>query len=218
MVQTRSRSRREAAIREIKENNPVSCRLFNDVHFDRQAPLPPRDAPWAPFPRLPAELRSQVWLFFLRRHRMIEVDICGGPNENGTDYPGDASQSRYYCSRNSLGQVVSGRGYILRIPGRRGYAASLSPLLWVNTEARQAALRFYHIRLPLAGLHGGQLLYLNREYDIVFVRVQPSAAIGTVDPHRATLLADFLHDAKAYDSKAQGCGYDNLPFIPFSCI
>lgn len=190
----------------IEEDHPISFRLFNDVNFGHQVPLRSRDATWAPFRRLPPELRSQIWLFFLRRHRMIEVDICGDPNENDMADTGDVSQSRYYSSNNSLGRVVSGRGYILRIPGRRGYASSLSPLFWVNNEARQAALRFYQIRLPFPGQQGEQVLYLNREYDVVFVRVQGYD----------TLLADFLHDVKAYDYQNQGYAHDNV--TPNTCL
>lgn len=152
--------------------NPTP-KLFNDVRISRwEPPGPCGDTTWPPFSRLPIELRLHLWLSYLRRHRMIEVDICD------TSYPDDASQSRYYyTNRNHLGKIVSGRGYTLSIRGRRCHATplSLSPLLWVNNEARRAALSFYHVHLPFPGPrpYGEQVLYLNPEYGVVYVRPYP---------------------------------------------
>ncbi|KAH6840636.1 hypothetical protein B0I37DRAFT_219690 [Chaetomium sp. MPI-CAGE-AT-0009] len=210
------------------EENPTPCSfaLFNDVHFGRRASQSqapgnstdtenittgtiPTITTWASFPRLPAELRLNVWLSYLRRYRLIEVDVCAADHEDETTYPGNggdnASQPRYYTGRNHLGKIVSGRGYTLSIRGRGCYAASLSPLLWVNSEARLATLSFYQIHLPFPGLHKEQVLYLNPAYDVVYVRPrQPEVIRADRGPNASTLLADFLHDAKAYDYKDQG--------------
>ena len=72
------------------------------------------------------------------------------------------------------------------------YAAPLSPLLSVNREARRAALSFSSVHLPFPGLHSERVLYLNPLYDLF------SIGLGI-----ATLLADFLHDVKAYDTRKQ---------------
>ena len=186
-------------------------RLFNDVYFSRAATPPSYDT-WAPFSRLPAELRLHIWLLFLGRYRMINLGIHVAEDENATAYPGDTAdgvRSQYYINRNHLDKIVSGRGYTLVIRGR-GYAASLNPLLWVNNEARQATLSFYRVHLPFPRQDGEQVLYLNPEYDVFCVRPEfrpktlPPSPEPRPQPPPRTLLADFLHDVKAYDPKNQG--------------
>ena len=171
----------------------TTTRLFNDVHFERWEPPAPHDTTWTRFHRLPAELRLEVWLAHLRRHRMIELDIAPAADEARDSYPGNPSQSRYYSERNQLGNVVSGRGYVLSMRGPPGYSAPLNPLLSVNHEARRAALGFYSVHLPFPGLHSERVLYLSPLYDLF-----------SIDLGIATLLADFLHDVKAYDARKQG--------------
>ncbi|KAK3306715.1 uncharacterized protein B0T15DRAFT_492244 [Chaetomium strumarium] len=195
--------------------------LYNDVFTTRWASTSPGNgktdaATWAPFSRLPIELRLHIWLLGLQQHRMIELDIHSPANENATTYPGDASQSRYYTRRNSLGNIVSGRGYALRLSGGTShYPVSLvSPLLSVNHEARRAALSFYHVRLPFPGPHmtkEGRILYLNAEYDVICVGPrQPDFFPDDYEgyyPRVATVLVDFLHDVKAHDPKGQGVAH-----------
>ena len=187
--------------------------LFNDVFSGRWTPATPSVDTWAPFPRLPPELRLSIWRLYLQRHRMVEIVMRAAAH--------DVLQSQYYTDRNHLGNLVSGRGYTLSIKGRGGYAASLSPLLWVNQEARQAAFSFYRVHLPffpqqLAQPKGQvQVLCLNPEYDVVYVQThevwnRSVAGMGTV-------LADFLHDVKAYDHKDQGYVPVEFIFIYF-CI
>ena len=189
MNQTRSATATDAT----EGEETTTTRLFNDVHFERWEPPPLHGTTWTRFPRLPAELRLEVWLAHLRRHRMIELDIAPAADEARDSYPGNPSQSRYYSERNQLGNVVSGRGYVLSMRGPPGYAAPLSPLLSVNHEARRAALSFYSVHLPFPGLHSGRVLYLSPLYDLF-----------SIDLDIATLLADFLHDIKAYDTGKQG--------------
>jgi hypothetical protein len=178
--------------------------LFNDVYFSRwEEPIPPSLSIWAPFPRLPAELRLHIWQLSLQQHRMIEVDI----------YPtaGDHADTPQYADRNHLGRIVSCRSpsYTSRLRGHgsyAAYAASLTPLLRVSREARAAALSFYHIHLPL-GI--GQILYLSSEYDVVYVRPRPPKPIkrppeADPKPEFGVILVDFLHDARAYDYKDRG--------------
>jgi hypothetical protein len=190
----------------VVEETPVRPRLFNDVHFERWEPPAPRDTTFAPFSRLPAELRLQVWQAGLRRHRMIELEICAAREEIAGTYPGDGSQSRYYTERNTLGNVVSGRRYVLswRGLGRRDHAGAYSPLLWVNHEARRATLAFYRVHLRFFGLQREHVLYLNPEYDVVSIQPPGPEGQSPPGPNPLTLLADFLHDVKAYDLKEHG--------------
>lgn len=188
--------------------NLPAPKLFNDVYFGQRPPAVHET--WSQFSRLPVELRLEIWLVFLRQHRMIELIICADENEDDTTYPGSAdADARYYTNRNHLGNITSGRGYTLEIPGQ-GYAATFSPLFWVNRESRGAALRHYYpVHLPYPSEHGGQLLYLNPDYDVL---VPSSASQRTLRPiwllparpGAATLLADFLHDVKAFDPKHRG--------------
>lgn len=156
-------------------------RLFNDVFFAPPASNSPQDTPWLPFPRLPPELSLHVWWLFLHKHRMIELQIKGGRR---------SSYNSPYTNRNHLNKVLSGRDYRLRIRGR-GYAASLSPLLWVSSEARQVALRYYRVHLPCRGRHGKRALYFNPEHDVLDLG-------GSYHPH---LLPDFLYNVRAYDPR-----------------
>ncbi len=177
-------------------------RLFNDLYFPRlPTPQAPNDATWTPFSRLPTELRLHIWLTYLRQLRMIALSLCAldhGFPDPGTNLP---AESYYYQARNHRDKVVSGRSYILYMPDAQRYSATtFSPLFWVNSEARQAALSFYHIRLPSPFNGDDQVLYLNAEYDLVQVSLLGSPN----SPHPTALLADFLHDVAAFDLKDQG--------------
>ena len=163
----------------------ANTRLFNDVFFAPPASDGPRDIPWLPFPRLPPELRLHVWWLFLHKHRMIEVHLRGGRR---------SPYNSPYTNRNHLNKVVSGRDYTLAIRGQ-GYAASLNPLLWVNSEARQVALRYYRVHLRCPGPNDSErLLYFNPEHDVLDLG-------GSYHPH---LLPDFLNDVRAHDPRDKG--------------
>lgn len=182
-----------------RHETEAPARIYNDVHFR------PRNQvicdSWALFPQLLPELRLHIWQVFLQQHRMIELGIRADGDENGP-------QSHYYTDRNHLGNIVSGRNYSLTISGR-GYTASLSPLLRVSSEARQAALDFYRVQLPFPLRDGERVLYLNPEYDVLYVRPEfrsPNMPPTDVQPkpRAASVLVDFLHDARAYDPKDKG--------------
>jgi hypothetical protein len=182
--------------------------LFNDVYFGQEdKPTPaPAWSTWTPFPRLPAELRLHIWLLHLgRQHRMIDLDLGPATDDDKDNGP---SPSQPYSDRNHLGRVVSSRRYTLSIRGRGSLADVACPtwLLRVNREARDAARSFYHIGLPLSA---GQVLYLNSEYDVVYIRPRRPKYLYTpglprLDPAFGPMLVDFLHDARAYDYKDQG--------------
>ncbi|ROW01880.1 hypothetical protein VMCG_05571 [Cytospora schulzeri] len=177
-------------------------KLYNDVHFRKSHPVI-YDS-FALFPLLPRELRLHIWLLFLQRHRMIELGIHAADAT-------DEQQSCYYTDRNRLGNTVSGRNYTLSIKGR-GYAASLSPLLRVSKEARYIALDFYRIQLPFPRNNGEQLLFVNPDYDCLYVRSdsQPSSTPPVAfppEPRAAAVLVDFLHDVRAFDPKDQGVAH-----------
>lgn len=179
-------------------------RLYNDVHF--KTVNPKIYDSWTHFSRLPAELRLRIWRLSLQRNRMIEVNMYADPHNN--------TQPRCYADRNELGKIVSGRAYTLIVLGQ-GYAATLSPLLHVNSEARSAALEFYHIQLPFPQRGGAQKLYLNAEYDVVYVKFEPRFMRGTVRaPSPDTVLIDFLHDLRAYDPRDLGCVISTYFLIP----
>jgi hypothetical protein len=131
---------------------------------------------------------------------MIEIRIVPG-----------SSDAEPYTHRNRLGNLISGRGYTLLMEGD-GFAASFSPLLWVNREARQAALSFYRIHLPIPRGNSPKLLYLNPEHDLVYVARDPQDYPPTPDFLQLQdlilapfWLVHFLCDVKAYDPKGRGC-------------
>jgi hypothetical protein len=134
---------------------------------------------------------------------MIELGIRLGDDNQDT--------SLWYTARNHLGRIVSGRGYTIEIGNLKGgYSASLSPPLWVNREARQATLHFYRVHLPFPGLGADRVLYLNPEYDVLYLDGEKTYGI---------LLPDFLHDVRAYDPKDQGWVHrsDTISSFP-SCL
>ncbi|KAJ9150099.1 hypothetical protein NKR19_g5403 [Coniochaeta hoffmannii] len=104
-----------------------------------------------------------------------------------------------YIKTNTSGKLVSRLSYSIN-PGVGPPLESRrfpSPLLAVNAEARQAALEFYHIRLPasVSDKHDGldATFYLNPDWD--YVRFLPQ---------KPTDLLDFLWDTRACDLKGNG--------------
>lgn len=171
--------------------------LYNDVHFKPWLPYPSDS--WDPFPRLPVELRLRIWQLFLERHhRMVCLTVdC---------LPGNAP-SQYYLGRNHLGRIVSGRDYTLRIHGKDN-AATPSPLLRVNREARQVALDFYHVQLPFPRPDAEKVLYLNAKYDVLHLQLSDesiSTPVHSWELDPGTTWVDLLHDLRAYDRKDKGC-------------
>lgn len=156
-------------------------RLFNDSYCDGG-----HGSGWcfSLFSRLPGELRLMIWHAFLRGHRVIHIRI---------DIDHFADRSAFpYTKENHLGNVKSGGVYSLRLGPHHWHQTS--PLLRVNSEARAAALAFYRVHLPCDQRPGGRLLYFNPEYDFLHVKQVIFRC----------LMADLLHDCKAYDPKARG--------------
>nr|EAQ71535.1 hypothetical protein MGCH7_ch7g942 [Pyricularia oryzae 70-15] len=168
--------------------------LFNDVYFQSQS----CDSVFSKFPYLPRELRQMIWSHSLRRRRWIPLRVV-----LPTDYLSyvDYGQSRekylrtpYYGARNSLGKIISGWDYHLAVDKED---STLSPLFGVSSEARQIALEFYRVRVPVRqclSLSSGRDLRLNPEYDVVFLKWA----------YRSYLIADILHDIKAHDPQDVG--------------
>jgi hypothetical protein len=148
---------------------------------------------------------------------MIEVSLYPPDDDDASTYPDDPGRladlikSRYYRERNSLGNLVSGRRYKILIDDN-GFAASLSPLLWVNAESRQTALDFYRIHLPFPGLDGKQLLYLNPEFDVVSVQEMFVLRGNRYTSRAGAITIDFLCDIRAYDPRHKGCVTFSFPF------
>lgn len=154
---------------------------------------PPEPVTFHPFPRLPKELRLQVWEDALPQERMLRVSLT--PHK-GRRYDRAAAEPRY-AHRNPLGNPVSGERYRAVVHG--GRRPVHSKLLRVNREARAAAQRFYRVRIPvyLAGpTHTARsVLYFNPEHDMLHIWADA--------PVRDTLL-DFLWDLRAYDPRGVG--------------
>ncbi|KAB5566541.1 hypothetical protein GE09DRAFT_1284308 [Coniochaeta sp. 2T2.1] len=191
-------------------------KVYNDVYFAQsRASLSPLFETWTPFSRLPTELRLKIWLTVLRQHRMIEMTIIRNEDEEENDTFARSVESRYFTERNQLGNIISGRNYTLDIADR-GHAASFHPLLWVNTESRHAALKLhYRVHLPFPTQDASKILYLNPEYDVINLSLYFLGPLRPKAPWPVTLLADFLHDFKAYDPKNEGVAHLALPTIYF---
>lgn len=151
-----------------------------------------------------------IWRAYLQRHRIISI-VLGQLRE------ADGAPS-FYSETNQLGSLVSGKNYYLALTRQHHF----SPLLSVNSEARAVALSFYRLQFPCSirgsshsisssthyprsppiNFHYYRCLYMSPEYD--FVHVQLSSELSEEDDPPPELLADFLHDCKAYDPRGHG--------------
>ena len=165
------------------------------------------DVSFGNFQRLPVEIRLYTWRYSLEHHRLIEVHI--EPSDVIESRPGGSRRHRprqtvrkpRYSTTNSLGNLISGQPSKPIVKSYQLY----SKLLRVNRESREAALRFYRIRLPCRFMAPGvtaltdqrvldKTLYLNPEYDFIHL-CSSSAALEAID---------FFHDLKAYDPQKVG--------------
>ncbi|KAI0442062.1 hypothetical protein F4803DRAFT_520798 [Xylaria telfairii] len=132
------------------------------------------------FPLLPWELRNQIWGSALRQRRLIQVSLAEWQPDNLTEQ--ESKDVKY--GRPSL--FVSG-------------FQLLSKLLRVNSEARNAALEFYRVRLPCVILPLGRqdtpsrvgIFPFNPEYDVLWFG-------------ETCHLPDFLSTVIPYDSRRIG--------------
>lgn len=144
-----------------------------------------------PFPLLPKELRLQIWEHAIPQERMIRVSL---QPHVGRRYELAAEEPRYQ-QRNHLNKPITGERYRAVVNGKQ----LNSKLMRVNSEARNVALAFYRIHIPV--YITGQTyterstLYFNPEYDFLHIRADA--------PVKETLI-DFLWDLRAYDPKGVG--------------
>ncbi|KAK8021684.1 hypothetical protein PG990_006822 [Apiospora arundinis] len=143
------------------------------------------------FPRLPAEIRMEIWRQALRRNRLINVSFRASNKPRGAGY----------VAKTGLAKKTGVATYCLEIPGLHIY----SKLLRVNREARSEALRFYRVHLPCHIWTEGMrrtdpgveaVIYLSPEYDIIHLE-----RIGS--PMKDTLVA-FFYNMKTCDPKGVG--------------
>jgi len=132
------------------------------------------DVTFTIFPRLPTELRLQVWKWSVAKQRLIRIEIHhqeetarlpgilgvsrnsdgesrgedpSSPSEDDSSSPSPRPPSppAPYTSTNALGKTISKRRYVATV---RSCFQLHSKLLRVSREARQAALEFYRIHIP----------------------------------------------------------------------
>ena len=159
------------------------------LHFEKEEAL----LNFPPFSRLPNETSSAIWKYALQSHRLINITVT----DKDRDGPAPWSRARLqYTGKNGRGNIISGRNYKLSVTTSH----RLHPILQVSRESRQAALQFYRVHIPCDFNTNGerQCLYLNPEFDFILLRTKGVPEI----------LADFVHDARAYDP--QGIGILNM--------
>ena len=151
------------------------------------------------FVLLPIELRMKIWRCALRRWRFIPVYLTRREEQTSTQSEGITESSvrrERFCANLKGCQVFS-------------------KFLRVNTESRDAALKFYRVHLPCTFLWEGTTrpgtLHLNPEHDFLQINYQ--------SPVKDTLV-DFLYHLKTtFDPRHVGllnlavdhnaiCGYD----------
>ncbi|KAF7955579.1 hypothetical protein EAE96_004505 [Botrytis aclada] len=158
--------------------------LFNDDHLGLSKQN--QTSRFHLFSEFPKEIRLNIWTLSLEQHRFIP--ICVGKTarqDNANHY----DQSQFYSSHNDLGKIISGGHYELFI--NKPILDTTSQLFYTTKESRSTALDFYRIRLPLARGH----IRINPECDLLFLQDWDKAP---------QVLANILHDIKAYDPKDEG--------------
>lgn len=180
----------------------------------RQGPPPPG---FHVFPRLPPELRSQIWGHRLQVQRLLVVKFVRRArySEQRQEYPQGPEPDRV----NPLGRSVASWPSEFTIDG----SLPADPLLLVNHEARSIALDFYRVhhrvRIPF-DVHGAvtgggsvnniRTFNFNPEHDILHLKLSTPYPY---DHHLSGIdVAAFLHNAAAYDPK--GVGVRNLALGP----
>ncbi|KAI1123210.1 hypothetical protein F5Y10DRAFT_57614 [Nemania abortiva] len=143
------------------------------------------------FPRLPVELRLDIWQLSLKHWRLLNITLA--PKQNGDAQDQDSEPQ--CTTQNALGNVVSGECYqvVAKAP------KLLSKLLRVNREARQAALGFYRVHLPC------RLVTSNKVESIGILPFNPEFDVLHVKPGKGDHdFVHFLHDIRALDKLGVG--------------
>jgi hypothetical protein len=136
---------------------------------------------------LSTELRLRIWQCSIEQYRLLDIEV---------DCPRGSKDDPLYSTTNALDKLISGRNYTATVQGCHLY----SKLLYVNSESRQVALKFYRIHIPCYFRRSEDTtmkstLYFNPEYDFMFLRAKHN-------PEHT--FVDFLYDLKAYDPKHIG--------------
>ncbi|THV51970.1 hypothetical protein BGAL_0093g00140 [Botrytis galanthina] len=158
--------------------------LFNDVHLDQSKQT--QSSRFHSFSRFPKEIRLKIWTLSLHQHRFIPICVS---KTAGQDNANHHDQFQFYSRHNDLGKIISGGDYQLSI--NKPILDTTNQLFHTTIESRSAALDFYRIRLPLSRGH----IRINPEYDVLFLQDWDKAP---------QILADILHDIRAYDPKDEG--------------
>ena len=171
----------------MQSDESSRTKILNDLHSDYTAEKNGTSRTFQLFPLLPAEIAMLIWEISLQRNRLISIDIVDKAHQ-----PPWEDYRLEHNLKNRLGNILSGTNYKLQITT----CHTLTPLLRVNRECRQAALHFYRVQIPCDRVRYGEQrkLYFNPEFD--YLQVRPKG-----DPE---ILADFVHDFKAYDPRGVG--------------
>ena len=148
-----------------------------------------KDSTFFPFPRLPVEIRLEIWRQSLQRQRLIHVYLEKRTEQAATQ---TAASTDSVSKREKFEAIVD------------GYQA-LSKLLRINSESRWVALGFYRVRIPCWFRERGLsqevkskpgLLLFNPEHDFLHISSRPLVE---------DTLIDFLYHLKTtYDPRRTG--------------
>lgn len=173
---------------QVGENKPSI--ILNDYYSDYSRDEKEKALQEFPlFPRLPTEISLTIWKYVLQHHRLISITV----NDKNRGGPPPWTRDRsLYTTKNGIGNIISGKHYRLSITTNH----RLSPLLRTSRESRQAAVEFYRVHIPCdPDTHGERRsFHLNPEFDFLLIKTEGVPEI----------LADFVHDAKAYDPLGVG--------------
>ncbi|KAK7934941.1 hypothetical protein PG985_000436 [Apiospora marii] len=162
-----------------EEADLPATKVFNDEHFDPAKNY--HTSGFHCFSRLPPELRRHIWKLCPQR-RFVPLRVR---RYNGAPW----IKPPFYSSHNHLGRVISGNHYRLAV--HVSIRSTASPLFFTTRESRRAALESYRVRFPVCGGH----IRICPEYDVLYLGSWYEI------PY---LLADILHDFRAYDPEDDG--------------
>ena len=203
---------------DMETDQPAHLRLLNPdpkPHAGWYKVTPPATV-FHPFPRLPTELRLDIWKRSLQRHRLVKVFI------HNKRFRPEVKLPRPYHYQNDDGDDDDDDENIHHYAIVVGNQA-LSKLLHVNRESRQIAREFYRVAFPCWFISKSDeyearaisnqqaeknstasqgMFYFNPEWDYLHLVAEPFAA---------DTLVEFIHFLKTkYDPR--GVGLLNLAF------
>lgn len=152
------------------------------------------------FPRLPAELRLQIWRYCLPHNGRFLSLYTVSPWPTHTIITPEEKKT-FYTKRNNLGNIISNCPYIIQVSD--DYHEWFLTMLLINREASHVLVSRYRLQMDAKTASGGIKLYIDPETDIVEIfRNDQNHHCPEIDA-----VVALLHDTVANDPRGLGISH-----------